>query len=95
MKHFETQGFIIKFCLDHFMQDGVFKSHNQLYDEQELFLKAWPSANVSIDYDHFHKVGFVRISYSNRSQCYNLAHDASMQFRNAVKRHNWWKEIQE
>lgn len=82
MKHYERHTFVIDFCPVTFD-----KNWKALSQELTLFKGSWPSAQTDFG------IGYVSISYANKSNCYNMAQDAAEHFRQAVKRHSWWKEV--
>lgn len=82
MKHYERHTFVIDYC-----PETLAQRYRLLVGELALFQKAWPNAQV--DYG----ANWVSISYSNRTNCYAMTLDAAEQFRDTVKRHDWWKEI--
>lgn len=82
MKYTSEHWFTISFC------PNTFGSHYEsLLHELKLFKEAWPNAMLKTTNRT------VSIGYKNFPQGENLAYDATMQFREAVKRHSWWKEV--
>ena len=83
MKHYEQHTFAIDFCTK-----TLGDNRKELHKELSLFLESWPNAQVHIG------TNYVSIGYSNKSNTYDMAYGAAEQFRHAVKRHAWWKELE-
>lgn len=82
MRHIEKHTFYIGFCLDTL---GDYRM--ALHEELALMKGAWPNASASTCGN------MVAISYEGASS-YHLAEGAAENFRKAVTRHKWWKEVQ-
>lgn len=94
MRHFEKHTYHIYFDIEHFRKGGYEQAENNicsLQNELRLLKGAWPNAMTGI---HFGQGGnYVSIGYENVCQCQAMAEDAAEMFRRAVKRHEWWREV--
>lgn len=82
MIHSELHTWTLQYCKDTL---GSHRNFIALHDEIRLFKEYWPMATVNAD-----RMGEVKITYS----CRMTAEAAATQFQQAVKRHDWWREIE-